>query len=85
MAKRFYLNSVNKEDGTVIWFTLVMEDPANFFVERCRDSKLPFIPDKITRIEAGEFDDYHQDDVSLGRLVKERLREIRDYQGMTPS
>ena len=85
MARRFYLSSIDKDDGTVIWFTLVLEGASQFFVERCRDSRLPFMRDQITRIEGDDLGRVQLDGVSLDKLVKNRLREIREYSGLTPN
>jgi len=75
MAHRYPLAEVNKSDGT-LWFTLVFEDYANFFVERYNDSDRALVADRIKNIPVKKFDRYKVNGVPLKRLVAEKLEEI---------
>ena len=75
MAKKVHLDSVAKPNGTV-WFTLVFENPASFFVEERFDSNRPFSNNKIKEIKPGEFSGHVVNGVSLSKLVNFQLNEL---------
>lgn len=70
-----HLGSVNSESGTV-WFTLVIEDSFDYYVERYNDSQYPFVKERFKRIEPEEFGKHQINGVSLTRLIGEKMKEI---------
>gem|GEM_PF-1246393 len=75
MAQRFHLEQEEHPEGT-IWFTLVFESYANFFVERYNDSDMAFIVNRLQEIRLKDFDKYLVNGVPLKKLVAARLEEI---------
>src|SRR6185369_2082003 len=75
VADRFHLGSISEDSGT-IWFTLVVDSPSNFFVERYNDSTQPFIRDRLKTIKPSEFGKHQINGVSLNKIVGSKLVEI---------
>ena len=75
MAKRFFLDSVRGSDRTT-WFTLVVENPAHFFVESYVDSPRPFLAERLRNIQPNELANYEVNCASLRKLVEAKLIEI---------
>ena len=74
-ANRFYLDSVNRPEGT-IWFTLVLKDSSTFFVEQFSDSVLSFLTGRTKTIRPDDFGNYSINGKSLAEVVENKLREI---------
>ena len=78
MAKKYHLDSVSGADGTTS-FTLVFEDPKNFFVEERHEPRLPEVEKIIRNIPPSDFDKHHVNGVSLIKLVAVRLGEAQNF------
>lgn len=74
MSQRIYLGSVSTFEGTV-WFTLVLENPTNYHVERYNDTAQAFMKDRLKIIQPHEFGQFHIDGKSLAKVVEEKLQE----------
>jgi|HubBroStandDraft_1064217.scaffolds.fasta_scaffold1389428_1 hypothetical protein len=72
MAKKIHLDSIERPEGT-IWFTLVMENDKEFFVEKTIDTKLPTLKNKVEKIPPSDFSKHIVNGKSLTTLIAERI------------
>ena len=73
MGTRFHLDSVSTKDGT-LWFTLVIENPTNYFVELYNDSSQPFLTERTKIIKPIDFKNHQVNGVPLVKLVENTLK-----------
>ena len=77
VAERFHLDSVTNADGTT-WFTLVIEDPVNYFVEQYNDAKIAFVRNETRHILRSEIGKHWVNGVPLVMLVENKLGELAE-------
>lgn len=80
MTQRFHLGRETQARG-IIWFTLVYENFANFYVERYNDLPIAFLIDRTKEIHLRDFDKYTVNGVSLEKLVAAKLGKIQAGKG----
>jgi hypothetical protein len=83
MSKKIHLDSMNKPEGTV-WFTLVFENEKQFYVEKCYDTNLAFIKNRLEKIDPTEFGKHSINGVSLAKLVETKLSELPEIKKSGP-
>lgn len=76
MAQRYHLEQEERQNGN-IWFTLVFNNFADFYVERYNDSSMSFATDRIKKIRLKDFVKYTVNGVALKKLVATKLEEIQ--------
>ena len=82
MTERIHLGTSESADGTM-WYTLIMESPTRFHVEKYNDSKRAFLKDRLTIVPITEFGKHFIDGVSLAVLVADKFRE-KNFQSDAP-
>jgi hypothetical protein len=75
VAERFHLDSVTTLEGTT-WFTLVIEEPAKYFVEQYNDAKTAFATNRTKRILPSEFSKHWVNGIPLVMLIENKLGEL---------
>jgi len=77
VVERFHLDSVKDREGT-IWFTLVMEDPTNYFVEQYNDSQFGTAQQRTMCISRDKLKNHNVNGIPLITLVENKLAEIAE-------
>ena len=77
MAERFHLDSVKNRDSTT-WYTLVVEDPVNYFVEEYNDTKNAFIKDRTKRIARADLGKHQINGTPLITVVENKMSDIAE-------
>ncbi len=77
VVERFHLDSAKDREGT-IWFTLVVEDPINYFVEQYHDSKFRNAQDRMMCISRDKLRNHIVNGIPLITLVENKLAEIAE-------
>jgi len=72
MPTKIHLDSMEKPEGT-IWFTLIVENNKEFFVEKTTDSKLPHSRNKIEKITPSDFSKHVVNGKNLMTLIADRI------------
>lgn len=76
MSQRFHLGSVSRNEGT-LWFTLVMENTKDFYVELYNDTCQPFVKERLKTFRIADFDQYEINGVALKKLVADKMQELK--------
>ena len=77
MADRFHLTSVKTVEGA-IWYTLVLNDPIGFYVEKYNDSRNAFIKERTKTISPDELPKHWVNGMPLISLVENKLEELAE-------
>lgn len=72
MPTKIHLDSMEKPEGT-IWFTLIVENNKEFFVEKTIDSKLSYGRNKVEKIAPDDFGKHIVNGKNLKTLIADRI------------